>query len=120
MLLGGAVRDDGGPAHADADVVDQAGHPGAGQLLPDDRLLREAAALPAVVGCPGHPDEAGLGQHPLGAAQRLLLLAGVGGLLAGVEVHELVGVLGQCGSHPGAVGGLVGGVVEVHGGASRR
>src|SRR3712207_7422836 len=44
-----AVRDHGGAAHADADVVDQPRHPGPRQLLDDDGLLHQRAALAAVL-----------------------------------------------------------------------
>ena len=68
LLLLGAVRDQRRAEHPDADDVEDAGHPGAADLLVDDHLLERAEAGAAVLRRPGDGGEAALGQAPLPCA----------------------------------------------------
>jgi hypothetical protein len=119
-LVVAAVRDDRRPAHAQADVVDQGRDAGAGQLLGDDRLLHERAALPAVLARPRHAHQARLGEDPLRAAQTSLLLPGADRPLSRHHVQQLGGAFVEDGPDRRPVRRLVSGVVEVHAGLWHR
>ena len=95
-------------------MVDQRRHPGARQFLGDDRVLDERAALSAVLAGPRDADQPRVGEHPLGLPELGLLPAGVDALLAGLQVQQLAGVLVEQTTDAGAVGALLGAVVEVH------
>ncbi len=114
LLLVAAVGDDRGAEHADADRVEDAGHPGAGDLLAaDDRLDRAEALSPVLLG-PGHPRESTLGELALPRAARgdylILVLERSGSL----EDRRFGLVLFKPAPHLCAIGGLLSGVVEIH------
>jgi hypothetical protein len=113
-LVVAAVGDDGRPAHAQADVVDQSRYAGADQLLLHDRLLHQRAALPAVLAGPADAHQTGLVQHALRPAQVGLGGSGVHRLLPRADVQQLGGVLLERPPDTGPVLGFLGGVVEVH------
>ncbi len=115
LLLVGAVGDDRRAEHADADDVEDSGHFYTSDLLVADHLLDRTEPLSAVLLWPGHAREAALGELALPGAPRgedlrlVLQCPGAG------EDRRLGGVLCEPAPHPGAVGGLLWCVVEIHG-----
>src|SRR5580692_3514172 len=114
LLLLGAVGDDRGPEHADADGVEDAWHFGAADLLVADDLLDRAEALPAVFLGPGDAGEPALGKLALpcaaGGDDLILVLDRPGPLQNGCFGLVLV----EPAAHLYAVGGLLRCVVEIH------
>ncbi len=72
LLRLGPVRDDRGPGHADAEDVEHRRRLRDRHLLVQDHLLHEREALAAVLLRPREPDEAGVVERVLPAAQELV------------------------------------------------
>jgi len=72
LLLFGPVGDDRGAGHADAQDVQDGRGLGQRHLLLQDQLLHEGESLAAVFLGPGEPDESGVEELALPAAQRLV------------------------------------------------
>jgi hypothetical protein len=115
LLLLGAVGDDRRPEHPHPDRVEDPRNPRAGDLLVADHLLDRAHPLAAILLRPGHAGEARLGELALPCAARGEYLRLVLECPRAVQDRRLGLVLLQPAAHLGAVGGLLGCVVEIHG-----
>ena len=114
LLLIVAVGDDRGAEHAHADRVEDAGHLRAPYLLVADHLLDRTEALAAVLLRPGHPRQATLSELALPAAPRGDDRLLVGDRVGTGEHRRFRLVLFEPAPDLGAIGGLLGCVVEIH------
>ena len=114
LLLVAAVGDDRRAEHPHADRVEDPRDARTADLLVADDLLDRAQALPAELPRPGHAREPALGELALPRAPRGHHLILVFDRLGARGDRGFRGVLREPFPHLGAIGGLLGSVVEIH------
>ncbi len=109
LLLVGAELDQRRTEQLLAEVVDRLGRVGAGVLLVEDRLLREAQPAAAVLDGPAEAGPAVLGEVPVPGEALVVRVLAAAGAAHTLEVGPLAGqVVGQPGAYFLAEGSVIG------------